>query len=167
MRTRLLTITAGALAAVLLAVPVLASASPNISAKGPPPALLNHPIRALADRAAVIAYLKGIAFGEYLKTVASAHAHGRGGGCAAGDFECFKACTVNRESHGNYSDVNRSGTYRGAYQFNQGLWDGQATASGRPDLVGVSPDQASSADQDQIAHDTDMRRGKADWGGRC
>jgi hypothetical protein len=169
MRTRLLSLTAGLLAASALAVPVLASASPNDVVAGPTPGGLNRPLRALAERAVLAQWLRGVALDQYLEALAAGSVHGRGGGhgCAAGDFECWKACTINRESHGNYSDVNGTGTYRGAYQFNQGLWDGQATASGRPDLVGVPPDQASPADQDQIARDTYARRGKAPWGGRC
>jgi hypothetical protein len=170
MRTRFLSVAAGVLAASVMAVPVLASASPNaVLEAGPPAAVLNHPMRALAQRAVVMQWLRAVALDQYLKAVAASAQVRRGGGhgCAPGDFECFKACTTNRESHATYGAVSSSGQYRGAYQFNQGLWDGQATASGRPDLVGVSPDQASPADQDQIAHDTYVRRGKADWGGRC
>jgi len=169
MRTRLLILAAIGTAAALGALPVFASAAPSV-AVGPPVSTLNRPIRSLAHGAAVAEWLRMAATNEYLKGVIASMERPtgrRGGGCAAGDFECWKACTLNRESHGNYSDVSSSGTYRGAYQYNQGLWDGQATESGRYDLIGVSPDQASPADQDQIAADTYARKGKAPWGGRC
>lgn len=80
----------------------------------------------------------------------------------------FLACTRRHESDsaGGYRAVSPSGTYRGAYQFHQNTWN---TVAGwiRPDLIGVRPDQASPADQDQLAAELYRRQGNAPWGGRC
>jgi len=85
----------------------------------------------------------------------------------AGDFGCFKECTLQIESNGNYGAVSPGGTYRGAWQFDQRTWDSNAAASGRGDLVGVDPATAAPGDQDALAHDLYQRRGNQPWGGRC
>ena len=56
-----------------------------------------------------------------------------------------------RESHGDYTAVDPSGTFMGAYQIYQGGWDAVARSIGRSDLVGVRPNRAAPADQDAIA----------------
>jgi hypothetical protein len=55
------------------------------------------------------------------------------------------------ESGHNYGSVSRSGSFRGAYQFSQRTWNVVAGRNGRPDLVGVRPNEAAPADQDQMA----------------
>jgi hypothetical protein len=55
------------------------------------------------------------------------------------------------ESGGNYGAVSRSGSFRGAYQFSQRTWNAVAVRNGRGDLAGVRPNEASPADQDQMA----------------
>jgi hypothetical protein len=92
---------------------------------------------------------------------------GSGTVCAAGDFECFKACTQAHESGGDYGAVSSGGTYRGAWQFDQRTWDSNAEASGRPDLVGQDPASAAPGDQDAVAYNTYQARGNQPWGGRC
>ncbi len=84
-----------------------------------------------------------------------------------GDVEAFLECTRHIESTGNYNAVSPGGTYRGAYQFDQRTWDSNAATSGRHDLVGIDPANASTADQDQMARDLYARRGNQPWGGRC
>lgn len=81
----------------------------------------------------------------------------------------FLACTRAHESDsaGGYRAVSPSGTYRGAYQFHQTTWNTVAGWVGRPDLIGVPPDQASPADQDALAAELYRRQGNAPWGGRC
>jgi len=168
MSRRLLAFLAGLIAiASIAAVPTIeSSSSADVSA---------HPVQGfdaldfLGNRAALTRYLNKLQVNRYLRAVATARAmpRGHGGGCAAGDWECFKRCTLNTESHTNYGDTSANGTYRGGYQYSQAFWDGQATASGRPDLIGVDPAQASPSDQDYIAHYTYSTRGKAPWGGRC
>jgi hypothetical protein len=129
-----------------------------------------HPLDSENFSAAKRQFQTGVWYGAVLEGMAAeraARSSGRGRGCAAGDWECFKACTIDHESGGAYGAQSSNGTYRGAYQFDQRTWDSNAAASGRPDLVGQDPAGASAGDQDQIAHDTYQRRGKAPWGGRC
>ena len=67
------------------------------------------------------------------------------------------------ESGGNYRAINAAGYY-GAYQFSPSTWNSTANAAGRPDLVGVRPDNASPADQDAMAIKLHSLRGWQPWG---
>jgi Transglycosylase-like domain len=77
------------------------------------------------------------------------------------------ACIRQRESGNNYAAVSASGTYRGAYQFSQGTWDGAARLAGRPDLVGRLANTVAPADQDAVALAEYEAAGLAPWGGHC
>lgn len=79
----------------------------------------------------------------------------------------FLACVRQRESHGDYTAVDPSGTYMGAYQIYQGGWDTIARGMGRSDLVGVKPNHASPADQDAVALQMLRLYGRSPWGGAC
>jgi hypothetical protein len=80
----------------------------------------------------------------------------------------FLACVRQRESGGNYGIYNAGGSgAAGAYQFLPGTWNGIAASSGRTDLVGVDPAQASPADQDAMAQALYAQQGSAPWGGEC
>lgn len=79
----------------------------------------------------------------------------------------FFACIRQRESHGDYTAVNATGTFMGAYQFYQGGWDTFAARIGRQDLVGIPPHTASPADQDAIALAAYNELGSKPWGGAC
>jgi hypothetical protein len=79
----------------------------------------------------------------------------------------FLACVRERESHGDYSASDPTGTFLGAYQIYQGGWDSTASRIGRHDLVGVPPNQASPVDQDTIATAIYRVSGRAPWGGIC
>lgn len=80
----------------------------------------------------------------------------------------FLSCVRNRESGGNYGIYNSGGSgAAGAYQFMPGTWNGIASSSGRGDLVGVDPAQASPADQDAMAQALYAQQGAAPWGGGC
>jgi septal ring factor EnvC (AmiA/AmiB activator) len=79
----------------------------------------------------------------------------------------FLVCTRARESRGNYGVVSASGIYYGAYQFSISTWNITANHAGRIDLVGVPPNRASVADQDDMAWTLYQWQGKAPWGGRC
>lgn len=81
-----------------------------------------------------------------------------GGGPTAAQWAALRNC----ESGGNYSILNPSGQYRGAYQFSVGTWDGVARQF-RPDLVGVDPAAASPADQDAMALALYSLRGAGPW----
>jgi hypothetical protein len=74
---------------------------------------------------------------------------------------------VQHESGGNYGAVSPSGTYMGAFQFSQPSWDEAAQAAGRPDLVGVPPNQASKADQDTMAVTLYSLDGQQPWVDGC
>jgi len=111
-------------------------------------------------------------------TVGIAASHGREGfWLAHGDVVAaaslaahpFLVCTRAHESDtsGGYRAVSPSGTYRGAYQFSRSTWDSTAGHAGRPDLVGVDPAAAPSADQDELALHLYRWQGAAPWGGRC
>ncbi len=79
----------------------------------------------------------------------------------------FLACMRQRESHGDYSVTDPTGTFMGAYQIYQGGWDAVARSIGRTDLVGVKPNHASPADQDTIALAMLRQYGTSPWGGSC
>jgi hypothetical protein len=105
------------------------------------------------------------AFAQFLRS--RSRSGGGGGSRCAGDFSCFKECTLDIESDGNYGAVSPGGTYRGAWQFDQPTWDSNSAASGRDDLVGLDPASAAPGDQDEIAHVLYQSRGNQPWGGRC
>jgi hypothetical protein len=79
----------------------------------------------------------------------------------------FMACIRERESHGDYSAVDPSGQFMGAYQIYQGGWDSIASSIGRTDLVGVRPHHASAADQDTVAFAMLAKLGRSPWNYAC
>ncbi|MSZ89116.1 MAG: hypothetical protein F2585_07200 [Actinobacteria bacterium] len=79
----------------------------------------------------------------------------------------FMACVRERESHGDYTAVDPSGQFMGAYQIYQGGWDSIAGSMGRGDLVGVRPHQASPADQDAVAYAMLAKLGRSPWNFAC
>ena len=113
------------------------------------------------------AWVRAVRLGEFYEGIARAQAEAAAAarhGSASGD--CLGSIR-NRESRGDYGAVSSSGTYRGAYQYDQQTWDSNAAASGRTDLVGADPAAVDPASQDQIAADTYARSGNQPWGGRC
>ena len=81
--------------------------------------------------------------------------------------EEFMACVRWRESRNDYTAVDPSGQFMGAYQIYQGGWDDIAARLGRTDLVGVPPHTASPADQDLVAWKMLEVHGRRPWGGYC
>ncbi len=79
-------------------------------------------------------------------------------GPSASQWAALRRC----ESSGNYSITNRSGKYRGAYQFDRPTWDSVASRHA-PHLVGVDPAAAAPADQDAMAHALYRERGAQPW----
>ena len=79
----------------------------------------------------------------------------------------FMACVRERESHGDYTAVDPSGQYMGAYQIYQGGWDSIAGSIGRGDLVGVRPHTASPSDQDMVAFAMLAKLGRSPWNFAC
>jgi muramidase (phage lysozyme) len=66
------------------------------------------------------------------------------------------------ESTGNYEAVSRSGTYRGAYQFNQSTWNGVAQRH-FPWLEHLDPATVEPAWQDSMARALYAERGASPW----
>lgn len=79
----------------------------------------------------------------------------------------FLQCVRHRESRGDYRAVNPQSGTGGAYQFHQQTWNTMARVTNRTDLVGVRPEQASPATQDQLAHALYATEGRTPWGGYC
>lgn len=70
----------------------------------------------------------------------------------------LRAC----ESGGNYSAVNPTGTYRGAYQFSRTTWNSVASRY-YPHLNGVDPARAAPWDQDRMARALWATAGRGQW----
>jgi len=66
--------------------------------------------------------------------------------------ENIRVAIFGQESGGDITAYNPDGDAYGKYQFQPGTWDAAAKMSGREDLVGVLPNQASEADQDAVAN---------------
>jgi hypothetical protein len=115
---------------------------------------------------------RAIALAAFLAARARALAAGTGGGGHStgrcnGDFACFKPCTLEIESHGNYGAVSPGGTYRGAWQFDQSTWNGAVARAGYPEWSNRDPAQAPPHVQDAAARQLYAERGNQPWGGRC
>jgi len=79
-------------------------------------------------------------------------------GPSADQWAALREC----EAGGDYSITNRSGKYRGAYQFDRSTWNSVAERHA-PALVGVDPAAASPADQDAMALALYTERGARPW----
>ncbi len=94
----------------------------------------------------------GHAVGEYADALAAeAAASSYSGSSGNSSLDAIKAC----ESGGDYSAVSSSGTYRGAYQFDQATWEG---VGGTGDPAAASP-----AEQDMRAQMLYEQSGSSPW----
>ena len=73
-------------------------------------------------------------------------------------WEALRFC----EATGDYTAVNPTGKYRGAYQFSRQTWDWIAGLYFER-LVGVDPAAAAPADQDRMAQALYDLRGRGQW----
>lgn len=64
---------------------------------------------------------------------------------------------------GNYAAVSKSGTYRGAYQFDQPTWNEAARTSIHHDWIGRRPESAPHEIQDSMASHLYRQRGLDPW----
>ena len=80
------------------------------------------------------------------------------GGPSAAQWEALRYC----EATGDYTAVNPTGRYRGAYQFSTTTWDWIAGLY-HEHLVGVDPAAAAPADQDAMANSLYDLRGRGQW----
>jgi hypothetical protein len=121
-------------------------------------------------QAAIAAWAEAYRIARSRPTVVGGGVRGGGarrGGSCNGDFACFKACTLQIESHGNYAAVSPGGTYRGAWQFDQSTWNGAVARAGYPQWSGRDPPTAPPAVQAAAAPQLYHERGNQPWGGRC
>ena len=79
----------------------------------------------------------------------------------------FLQCVLQVESGGNYNAVSPGGTYMGGFQFSQPTWNEAAELAGMPQLINVPPNEATPAEQDDLAialYDAD---GQQPWDDSC
>jgi hypothetical protein len=79
----------------------------------------------------------------------------------------FLQCVLQAESGGNYSAVSPGGTYMGGFQFSQATWNQAAALAGMPQLINVPPNDATPAQQDDLAIALYNADGKQPWNDSC
>ncbi len=79
-------------------------------------------------------------------------------GTTEAQWEQLRQCNA----RGNYQYSNPNGVNFGAYQFRQTTWDNLARRN-YPQLVGINPSQATSADQNRMAYVLYQEQGWAPW----
>lgn len=68
-----------------------------------------------------------------------------------------------QESNGRYDAVSASGKYHGAYQFEQGTWNGVVFRLGHPELIDIDPATVAPEIQDAAAARLVAERGVQPW----
>jgi peptidoglycan hydrolase CwlO-like protein len=79
----------------------------------------------------------------------------------------FLQCVLQTESSGNYGAVSPGGTYMGGFQFSQATWNQAAQLAGMPQLINVPPNQATPAEQDDLAIALYQADGQQPWYDPC
>jgi transglycosylase-like protein len=79
----------------------------------------------------------------------------------------FLQCVLQAESGGNYGAVSPGGTYMGGFQFSQATWNEAAVLAGMPQLINVPPNEATPAEQDDLAIALYEADGKQPWNDSC
>ncbi len=79
----------------------------------------------------------------------------------------FLQCVLRTESGGNYAAVSPGGTYLGGFQFSQATWNQAAQLAGLPQLINVPPNQATPAEQDDLAIALYQADGQQPWYDPC
>ena len=79
----------------------------------------------------------------------------------------FLQCVLRVESGGNYAAVSPGGTYMGGFQFSQPTWNEAAQLAGMPQLINVPPNQATPAEQDDLAIALYQADGQQPWNDSC
>ena len=79
----------------------------------------------------------------------------------------FLQCVLRVESGGNYGAVSPGGTYMGGFQFSQPTWNEAAQLAGMPQLINVPPNQATPAQQDDLAIALYQADGQQPWDDSC
>ena len=99
----------------------------------------------------------------------STAAQGSAAGTSSGDpsLPPFLQCVLQAESGGNYGAVSPGGTYMGGFQFSQATWNEAAELAGMPQLINVPPNEATPADQDDLAIALYEADGQQSWNDSC
>jgi hypothetical protein len=79
----------------------------------------------------------------------------------------FLQCVLQAESSGNYQAVSPGSTYMGGFQFSQATWNEAAQLAGMPQLINVPPNQATPAQQDDLAIALYQADGQQPWNDSC
>lgn len=79
----------------------------------------------------------------------------------------FLQCALRAESGGNYGAVSPGGTYMGGFQFSQATWNDAAELAGMPQLNNVPPNEATPAEQDDLAIALYEADGEQPWNDSC
>ena len=79
----------------------------------------------------------------------------------------FLQCVLQAESGGNYDAVSPGGTYMGGFQFSQATWNEAAELAGMPQLINVPPNEATPAEQDDLAIALYEADGEQSWDDSC
>jgi hypothetical protein len=79
----------------------------------------------------------------------------------------FLQCVLQAESGGNYDAVSPGGTYMGGFQFSQATWNEAAQLAGMPQLINVPPNEATPAEQDDLAIALYEADGEQSWNDSC
>jgi hypothetical protein len=99
----------------------------------------------------------------------STAAQGSAASTSSGDpsLPSFLQCVLQAESGGNYGAVSPGGTYMGGFQFSQATWNEAAQLAGMPQLINVPPNEATPADQDDLAIALYAADGGQSWNDSC
>jgi peptidoglycan hydrolase CwlO-like protein len=99
----------------------------------------------------------------------STAAQGGGVSTSTGDpsLPPFLQCVLRVESGGNYQAVSPGGTYMGGFQFSQATWNEAAGLAGMPQLINVPPNEATPAEQDDLAIALYTADGEQPWDNSC
>ena len=99
----------------------------------------------------------------------STAAQGSAASASSGDpsLPAFLQCVLQTESGGNYGAVSPGGTYMGGFQFSQATWNEAAQLAGMPQLINVPPNEATPADQDDLAIALYQADGQQSWNDSC
>jgi len=79
----------------------------------------------------------------------------------------FLQCVLQAESGGNYGAVSPGGTYMGGFQFSLATWNEAAQLAGMPQLINVPPNEATPAEQDDLAIALYEADGGQSWNDSC
>jgi hypothetical protein len=79
----------------------------------------------------------------------------------------FLQCVLQAESGGDYQAVSPDGQYMGGFQFSQPTWNEAAQLAGMPQLIDVPPNEATPAQQDDLAIALYNADGQQPWNDQC